>query len=136
MPLPAALPWVALGLQALGGFFTALGQEDPEFHEFDPELKDRYSSLRQFRIGQHEVMQGAVAAVDTIQHGKGIGGQIEKVEKAIKREEGRQSVGGMAGDAGQALQDRIKRRDEAQAQSSTGTIDKTRELIKKERRRG
>jgi hypothetical protein len=165
MALPAILPWVALGLEALGGFFSALGQEDPEFHAFDPELKDRYKEMRGIRTGQEEIMRSSVAAVDRIVHPRGEYRRHERgsredvqqrlgdmplspdrlTELGMQPDEGPFSKGMFIAakrnqaqpDTGQMLTDRLERRDRAKAQSDVaGKTDRMREMIKKERIRG
>lgn len=143
MALPAALPWIALGLETLGGFFVALGQESPEFHEFDPELKDRYKEMRGFRLGQEAIMRSTTAAVD------GIENPLPSPEEmyrrwGIKASDSPVSAGMLRAAqenvdnpdlTGQLLKDRIERRHKAKAQN-VGDVSKVRDLIKKERRQG
>jgi hypothetical protein len=144
MPGPAViLPWVALGLEALGGFFSELGKEEPEFHVFDPEIKDRYKELRGVRMQQQEIMRSSVAAVDGISHPTATPEEMWR-RWGIKKDSP-QSAGMLKAaqenvdkpDSGQMLADRIKRRDRAKEQAGAGgQIDKTRELIKRERMQG
>lgn len=135
-PLAAKIaPWVAIGLQSLGTFFSVLGRQDEKQDLIDPDIKDQFESVKRFRQGQHDVMKGAVTgAIDfgDVGKGGGISGIREKLKMTAQVMKGREA----AGSPEQAIADRVQRRDERLATAPKQDFEDIREAIAKKRGQG